>query len=102
MCLSTPWDFRGPHPAVIVGPQKGTLFSPNLALGSSSCCPVPFLSLRELAMGGLARHPRPNSMPGYPPGAGMSAPHACLFKPSARLHETALRMSVTEHEAETY
>lgn len=37
MWLSTPWDFRGPHPAGIVSPQKGTLFFPNLALSSGLC-----------------------------------------------------------------
>ena len=36
------------------------------------------------------------------PRRGTSAPYVCLFKPSAWLHETAPRMSVTEHEAETY
>lgn len=34
------------------------------------------------------RHPK--SMPGHPPSAGMSAPYACLFKPSAWLHETSV------------
>lgn len=42
-----------------------------------------------------------NSRPGVP-RHGTGAPHVCLFKPSAWLLGTAPRMSVTEHEAETY
>lgn len=52
--------FREPHPSGAVGAQKGTLFFPNLAFGSGlhtgSVWFVPLPGLRELAVGGLARH----------------------------------------------
>lgn len=54
-------DFRESHPSWTVGAQKGTLFFPNLALGSGlhtgSIWFVPLSGLREPAVGGLARHP---------------------------------------------
>lgn len=66
----TAGDFREPHPSRTVGAQKGTLFFPNLVLGSGphtgSVWFVPLPSRRELAAEDSPDTRHPESMPGQP------------------------------------